>query len=65
MIYERVKTIADMRGMSLASLEREAKIGNGTIGKWKDAEPGARNLFRVAKVLGVDINILLEGTDKT
>ena len=65
MIYERVKTIADMRGMSLASLEREAKISNGTISKWKDAEPGARNLFRVAKVLGVDINILLEGTDKT
>lgn len=64
MIYERVKTIADMRGMSLAALEREAKVGNGTIGKWKDSEPGARNLFKVAKVLGVDINILLEGTDK-
>lgn len=63
MIYERVKTLADMRNISLAMLERKAQLSNGTIGKWKESEPGARNLYKVAKALGVDINILLEGTE--
>jgi len=60
MIYENVKAIADKKGISIYELEKKAKLGNGTIGKWNDVSPNVENLSKVAKVLNVSINTLIK-----
>lgn len=59
MIYDNVKALADKRKISIAELERKAKLGNGTIGGWKDSSPTLESLNKVAKALDVNVTTLL------
>jgi transcriptional regulator with XRE-family HTH domain len=59
MIYDNVKALADKRKISIAELERKAKLGNGTIGGWKDSSPNLESLNKVAKALDVNVTTLL------
>lgn len=61
MVYERVKAEADKRHMAISRLEKEAGLGNGTIGGWKNGDPAASKLLAVAKVLNVSVDYLLTG----
>lgn len=64
MIYENVKKFADQQGKSIASIEKEANIGNGIIGGWRTSFPRLNKLQAVAKVLGVTVADLIgEGED--
>lgn len=59
MIYDNVKALADKRKISIAELERKAKLGNGTIGGWKESNPNLESLNKVAKALEVNVTTLL------
>ena len=59
MIYDTIKAMADKRKISIAELERKAKLGNGTIGGWKDSNPNLESLNKVAKALDVNVTTLL------
>ena len=59
MIYERIKALADERGVSIASIEREVGLGNATIKGWKESSPSANNLKKVADYFGVSIEYFL------
>lgn len=50
------------RGISIAKLEREVGIGNGTIGKWGKSSPTVDSLKKVADHFGVSVDALLTGT---
>ena len=63
MIYENIKAIADKKGLSIAEIEKKAKIGNGIIGKWREATPNVDSLAKVAKVLNVSVNTLIKGRE--
>lgn len=60
MIYDNVQELANKKGLSIAEIEKKAQMGNGTIGKWKNASPNLESLYKVAEVLGVSINTLLK-----
>lgn len=60
MIYDTVKALADKRKISIAELERKAKLGNGTIGGWKESSPNLESLNKVAKALEVNVTTLLK-----
>lgn len=60
MIYEKIKEICERKGVSVASVEKEAGLKNGAISKWNKSMPLTANLYSVAKVLGVSIEELLE-----
>ena len=60
MVYTRIKQICERKGVSVAFVEREAGLTNGSISKWNDSKPIAENLHAVAKVLGVTVEDLLE-----
>lgn len=49
--------------LSIAELERKANLGNGTIRRWVDSIPSADKLYRVAKILGVSIEYLINGEE--
>lgn len=61
MVYENVSRIAKEKGYSLRYIEQNADISLGCISKWKNSIPTADKLTRVAKVLEVSVEELLEG----
>ncbi len=58
-LYEKVKEKANSMNKSISTIEKEAGIANGTIGKWQDSRPYADTLQKVASVLEVSIDELL------
>ena len=58
-LYEKVKAIADEKKTTIAEIERQANVANGTIGKWKTSKPNVDTLVKVADVLKVEITNLL------
>ena len=61
MIYENVVTLCKKRGISIAKLERLADLGNATIQGWRDSDPRISTLKKVADVLGVTVDELING----
>lgn len=61
-IFDRVKELAQLKGMSIAELERKADLGNGSIRRWENSIPSADKLQRAAKVLGTSMDYLLNGS---
>lgn len=61
--FERIKTTAKSRGLSLNQLNDEAGLKQNIIYSWKNKTPSADNLSKVADVLGVSVDYLLGNTD--
>ena len=59
MYYELVKKLCDERGISIAKLEKEAEIGNGTVGGWKEFTPSLKTLTKVAQYFGIPVADLI------
>lgn len=62
-LKERIKSLAQDRGISLPALEAELGFGNSTIVKWDKSIPNADKLNTVAKYFGVSMDYLLNGID--
>ena len=60
MLYDKIKKIAQEKGISITVLEQKANLGNGTIGKWKNSNPRITNVIAVANALGVKLEELAE-----
>ena len=60
-LYDKVKTLATEKGMSIAGVEKAAGLANGTIGKWQDSSKGVRleSVKAIAAALEVSIEKLL------
>ena len=62
MIYDNICQKAKKAGLSINSIEKEAKLSIGSICKWNEVSPTVRSLAKVAKVLNCSVNDLLEDT---
>lgn len=63
-IYERIKEIAALKKVSIAQIERDLKLSNGSISKWSTSGPSADKLSGVANYLNISSDYLLGNTDK-
>lgn len=63
-LKDRVKMLAQERGISLPALESELGFGNSTIVKWDKSTPNADKLNAVAKYFDVTMDYLLNGNDE-
>lgn len=59
-IYDKVKNECEKHNMTIMELEKRAEIANGVVGKWRESKPNIDTLLKVAKVLEVSIEELLE-----
>ena len=59
MIYKNIVFLCKKKGISIAKLEKEAGIGNGTIGRWEKSSPNVDNLKKVADYFGVTLDSLI------
>ena len=64
MIYRKIADLCKQRGISIAKLEREVGIGNGTIGRWEVSSPTVEKLKKVADFFGVSVDSLLADGEK-
>lgn len=63
MILKNISELCGKRGISIAKLEKNVGIGNGTIGRWQKTSPTVDNLKKVADYFGVTVDDLI--ADKT
>lgn len=64
-LKDRVKALAQERGISLPTLESELGFGNSTIVKWDKSTPNADKLNAVAKYFNVTMDYLLNGEENS
>lgn len=62
-LVERIKKEAKKHGMNLKQTAAKAGIGVNSIYRWKTQNPTSDSLNKVAKVLGVSTDYLLNGND--
>ena len=60
MIYDNVKALCEERNLTIQKLEEQAKLANGTIGRWRDSKPMAESIKKVAAVLGVSMEEVMK-----
>lgn len=59
MIYKNIVKLCKDRRISIAKLEKEVGLGNGTIGRWEKSSPNVDNAKKVADFFGVTIDSLM------
>ncbi|MHC5541060.1 helix-turn-helix domain-containing protein [Singulisphaera rosea] len=64
-IIDKILSQAEWLGLDQAEVESLAKLPKGRISKWKSdqGEPSARQAFRIAQVLGVTVDWLVDDTE--
>lgn len=67
-LVDRIRGLANDKGMSLPQLEIALGLGNGTISRWRNSSPNTDKLQKVADYFSVSMDYLLgresELTDK-
>lgn len=59
MLLKNIRRLCSEKQVSIAKLEREAGIGNGTIGRWDVSSPSIDNVQKVAEYFGVTVDELI------
>ena len=59
MILDNITKLCKEKNVSIARLERETGIGNGTIARWGTSSPIVDNVQKVAEYLGVTVDKLV------
>lgn len=59
-IYDNICMVAKKTGISINSIEKIAELSTGSLCKWNTVSPSVRSLKKVAKVLNVPVEKLLE-----
>ena len=62
-LFDRIKDTARERGYSIAEVERKAGVSTNYIYQWKKHNPSPTSLAKVAAVLGVSVDYLLDKDD--
>lgn len=64
-IYNRIKGLADTKGIKIAELERNIGFGNGKIGKWRNSpkSPTYESLLSIAAYFESTVAYLTGETD--
>ena len=61
MLYDRVVEYCQDENITISEFEKRCKIGNGTVGKWKDGktQPSIATLSKISKWTGISIGYWL------
>ena len=59
MIFTKIAELCKSKGITVAKLEKETGISNGTIARWGNSSPTVEKLERVADFFGVSVDYLL------
>ena len=60
MLYGNIKNLCDKKNIPISQLERNLEFPRSSICKWDENEPSVWRVQKVAKLLGVTVDSLLE-----
>lgn len=60
-VYDNIKRLAKENGLTIMELEEKAGVAKGSLSHWNDGNPTAKNLLKVATVLGCSVDDILKG----
>lgn len=63
MLLKNITRLCKEKGISIAKLERETDIGNGTIGRWGISSPSVENVRKVAEYFGTTVDALISNAE--
>lgn len=58
-MVKKIKALCQQSGISIAALEKNIGLGNGTISKWETSSPQVDKLLKVANFFNVSVEYLL------
>lgn len=58
-IYENIRYLCKTKNISIARLEKELSLGNGTIRNWNESSPSIDRVIKVADYFNVSLDYLL------
>ena len=59
MLLKNIRILCSKKPVSIAKLERETGISNGTISRWNTSSPTVENVQKVAEYFGVTVDQLI------
>lgn len=59
MLYQNIVVLCKGKGISIAKLEKETGLGNGTVGRWEKSSPSVENVKKVADYFEVSVDYLI------
>lgn len=59
-MYNKIKALCDTKKISIAALEKEVGLSNGTISKWKNSSPTVDSLKLVADYFKKTVDYFLK-----
>ncbi len=59
MLLKNIRILCSKKPVSIAKLERETGISNGTISRWDTSSPTVENVQKVADYFGVTVDDLI------
>ena len=62
-LYERIKKVAKEKGYSINRLEKDAGFPRSYIGKFKTITPSIDKIQKIAEILGVSVDYLMNGEE--
>ena len=64
MVLDNITRLCKENNVSIARLERDTEIGNGTIGRWGTSSPTLENAKKVADYFNVSVDDLMNSVEE-
>jgi transcriptional regulator with XRE-family HTH domain len=64
MVLENITRLCKENSVSIARLERDTEIGNGTISRWETSSPTLENAKKVADYFNVSVDDLMKSAEE-
>ena len=62
-VFDRVKNLCELKGISISQLEEKIEISNGAAYKWKTSSPSQKMFQKLSSFFDVSIDYLMTGKD--
>lgn len=62
-LFNSIKKLSNVKGLSIAQLEKELGFSNGSIARWKKSSPSLEKVEKVASFFNVSIDYLIGKTN--
>lgn len=63
-VFDRVKDLCDLKGISVSQMEKEIGISQGAAYKWKKSSPSQKMFEKLSVFFNVSIDYLMTGEEK-
>lgn len=65
MLFEKIRSLCELEGISFAKLEKKLNLANGSVCKWKKTVPGIDKAIKLADYFNISLDELIGRSNYT